>query len=441
MNDRYFKIPGPTLSRFFWLAISLYILVLPIGGTVALRSLAFICLLVATCILIFRTKCKPIFPIAGAWLCYGAVSLASLMYSLDFDYSLRNVQAEIGYGILIFVVATTWSYRIASVHGIGRAVVLGCALMVAFSFWLGIQGSIKPGRDVSLNAGAGNYSTYLVTVLPIVALGAFYAYKANERRYLSGLVLLIAGCIGALLLTQNRQCFVALECVLFFNLVMTCRGAHGKRNLTLFATGMVLVALVASISLIGRSVAELNAIKAIEGVPATSQPVQAEPSVEFVQSGAVGQLMSADIRWELWRFSFERMLEHPLTGGGFGREAFDLMYHDFHEAHPQIWHAHNMVVNKGVQMGFPGVISFLALWAALTRQLWRYLDSPLGRPLALAGLSIMIGVFVKNMTDDFFVRDGALLFWLLMGTIIGSLQRLSAMERTDDDGSGGRLSR
>ena len=144
MNDRYFKIPGPTLSRFFWLAISLYILVLPIGGTVALRSLAFICLLVATCILIFRTKCKPIFPIAGAWLCYGAVSLASLMYSLDFDYSLRNVQAEIGYGILIFVVATTWSYRIASVHGIGRAVVLGCALMVAFSFWLGIQGSIKP---------------------------------------------------------------------------------------------------------------------------------------------------------------------------------------------------------------------------------------------------------------------------------------------------------
>jgi hypothetical protein len=42
--------------------------------------------------------------------------------------------------------------------------------------------------------------------------------------------------------------------------------------------------------------------------------------------------------------------------------------------------------------------------------------------LAVAGLSVVVAVFVKNMTDDFFVRDTALMFWLVMGLLIGVLR-------------------
>ena len=35
---------------------------------------------------------------------------------------------------------------------------------------------------------------------------------------------------------------------------------------------------------------------------------------------------------------------------------------------------------------------------------------------------MIIGMFVKNMTDDFFTNDPALLFWLLIGALIGAIR-------------------
>jgi hypothetical protein len=39
--------------------------------------------------------------------------------------------------------------------------------------------------------------------------------------------------------------------------------------------------------------------------------------------------------------------------------------------------------------------------------------------VAVAVIALTVGMFVKNMTDDFFYRDGSLLFWLLTGACIG----------------------
>ena len=42
---------------------------------------------------------------------------------------------------------------------------------------------------------------------------------------------------------------------------------------------------------------------------------------------------------------------------------------------------------------------------------------------------MVAGVVARNMTNDFFVRDGALLFWALAGTLFGyALRRASAGE-------------
>jgi hypothetical protein len=36
------------------------------------------------------------------------------------------------------------------------------------------------------------------------------------------------------------------------------------------------------------------------------------------------------------------------------------------------------------------------------------------------GLALVVGVIAKNMTDDFFVRHNALLFWSLTGAALGA---------------------
>ena len=56
--------------------------------------------------------------------------------------------------------------------------------------------------------------------------------------------------------------------------------------------------------------------------------------------------------------------------------------------------------------------------------------------LAVAGLSIAGAVFVKNMTDDFFVRDTALMFWLVMGLLVGVLRSTQSAAIDTDVASG-----
>jgi O-antigen ligase len=133
--------------------------------------------------------------------------------------------------------------------------------------------------------------------------------------------------------------------------------------------------------------------------------------------------VKVDPRWEIWRFSIAKIAEHPLVGGGMGRYVFRKLYPEFQPDQLLHWHAHNMILNKGIQMGVPGMLSFLLLWIALGRQLLRHVRSRgADGGLAVAGLSIFAAVFFKNMTDDFFVRDTALMFWLVMGLLLGVLR-------------------
>jgi O-antigen ligase len=148
-----------------------------------------------------------------------------------------------------------------------------------------------------------------------------------------------------------------------------------------------------------------------------------DPLVQNVNVSAVQR----DVRWDLWHFSLERIAERPLAGGGFGRASFNLLYRDYHlSTGSPLWHAHNMVINKGIQMGVPGVVAFLALWLAMAIAAYRIRTRPDLRPWAIACLAMMAGVFMRNMTDDFFIRDHALMFWLLCGALLGAAREEEA---------------
>ena len=140
-------------------------------------------------------------------------------------------------------------------------------------------------------------------------------------------------------------------------------------------------------------------------------------------------MVKQDVRWQLWRFRLERIAGRPWSGGGFGREAFDLQFPDYHRTHSLLWHAHNMIINKGIQMGLPGMAAFLALWVALVAACAKGLRVPGLRPWAIATLAMIAGVFARNMVDDFFIRDHGLLFWLLCGAYLGALRQATRDDR------------
>ncbi|MRR50475.1 MAG: hypothetical protein EG825_06110 [Rhodocyclaceae bacterium] len=396
------------LSRAVLAATAIYIFVLPLSGTTAMRSLAFAVLVVLTLVAMARRRLSHGLPLALPWLAYALVSMASLIYAADADYSFGEIKAEVGYGLLIFAVTIAWVRREAEVATIAWLLAAGnLAFAVGSLFNLATAGFNNSGVG-AWNTGVGATSTVIISAVPWLVALAARSYGRGLRALAAGFSLLVVANLGVLFLTMNRQSWLALGVSSLVGLICLGRGFWSPKRFALVAgAGLLFVALVATqLSIRHQSMAA--------------------PLVENANTSAVQR----DVRWDLWRFSVERIVEQPISGGGFGRASFNLLYRDYHlSTGSPLWHAHNMVINKGIQMGIPGILAFLALWVAMAHAARRVLCTrPDLKAWAIACLAMLAGVFVRNMTDDFFIRDHALMFWLLCGALLGAAREPATRE-------------
>ncbi len=383
----------------FWL-MAIYLCVLPIGGTIALRNFAFFSLIFLTLWSAWRYRLRLHLPLAAPWLLYGTVALISLTYAVDPLWSLGETKKEVGYGILVVMLAASWVRNLKSLEALiavliaGNVVQLGAVLFkctVLDPFWQHPASEIGlllyNGAGKSIYNGVGNLSTYLVTVIPLIAAFALLLPReARARR--AALFVLLAGDILALFLTNNRMGLLVLmaEILVAVGFLAVTRWA---------AVGRLLLAAIILLPLLG-------------GLEILAMHVRSP---------------AADPRWQIWAFVINGLLAHPWTGGGFGRTVMVHSNPEFLRVF-QLEHAHNMVLNKGVQMGLPGIAAFLLLLGTTLRALWpsRALRSdPRLWGYAVGAVVMSVGVYLKNMTDDFFVEHNALLYWMLVGAVLGAL--------------------
>jgi O-antigen ligase len=83
-------------------------------------------------------------------------------------------------------------------------------------------------------------------------------------------------------------------------------------------------------------------------------------------------------------------------------------------------------------MGIPGMIVLLIIFIAIAREfasLYRSRDDTCSK-LGAAGLAIVAGIVVKSMTDIHLGRNNSLLFWALIGMMLGYGRRLLVIERS-----------
>ena len=143
------------------------------------------------------------------------------------------------------------------------------------------------------------------------------------------------------------------------------------------------------------------------------------------RSGQVAYLLD-DPRRVLWAEGTKMIAEKPLAGRGFGSNALKAEFADRtrdNTAHLRFEHAHNVVLNYGMQMGLFGAMLILTLFAALAVVFLRLAGpqaGPLAQTAAICGVALLVGVFLRNMTDDFFLRQSGLLFACLAGMLVGA---------------------
>jgi O-antigen ligase len=397
------KTLSPMLVKAFWLCLGIYLAVLPVYHTTALRNVAFFGLILCTLIFQFRYRHPWEIPLWREWAVYSVVSLASLTYAIDPGMSLLEIKTEIAYAFIVFCIAATWIRSAEALDRLTWIAVAANTFLVSSSLAIWFS---TPKDQITLvgalNIRSGTYSTYLVTIIPFIAALAWRQWSARSLRRLLFLALLLLINVGVIYITRNRQSFPALmaECAIVGLILM-------RHHFSWRKFGILAFVLIAGTILF---------------------KMQFESRV-----GDWKVAMANDVRWELWDFSIARILEHPLSGAGFGREAFALGHPHVKETNPSLSHAHNMVLNKGIQMGLPGIAAFLLLLFSTTKLLARGLKvQESASPYVLASVAMVIGVFAKNMTDDFFVRDGALIFWLLAGAMVGVIraqQQSGAIQR------------
>jgi putative inorganic carbon (HCO3(-)) transporter len=138
---------------------------------------------------------------------------------------------------------------------------------------------------------------------------------------------------------------------------------------------------------------------------------------------------SLDGRKEIWSRAIYGLQDFPFTGMGMGtfRRVVHILYPLFLISPTiDIAHAHNHLLQTGLDLGIPGMIAYLALWLGAAFMLWQsWRDAPNQWLTAVAvGLAgSLAAYFVYGLTDA--VALGAkpgFLFWYLLALVVALRQ-------------------
>jgi O-antigen ligase len=398
-------------SLLFWACVNFALVA--VSGFTYLRSIAFgFALLFALWLILgaIFSDGEPIpLPdnyVLGTLVAWSAWSAASVAWSIQPAYSLAELGTEVGWGL-----ATVAIYYVAARSGTAfRAVTTTIAAATVFLALLAIRAMFEAGAagpETALlrsHGGVGAFSTLLVLVAPLLPLlcaprpAGYGAGAWQVAVVLAAFALLFA----AARLTENRMIWVAFAVGFLLAAVLAAWRWRTRLDRAPKRWGAVLLVLLVALGALF--------------VDAALQRAR----TDFKVDTTVAQTIAEDPRILLWQHTFERILERPWTGFGFGKSILreQLLQET---GHPLLLHAHNLFVSQWLQTGAIGVVALLALLGALAWRYWGFLRAQDGTlaAIGLAGLVLLATFVVKNLTDDFMIRPTSKEFWAINALLVG----------------------
>lgn len=142
---------------------------------------------------------------------------------------------------------------------------------------------------------------------------------------------------------------------------------------------------------------------------------------EVATDTAIGTLETMAFRYELWHWAVMALADFPFTGTGLGtfRWVVTRLYPTGYTI--DIAHAHNMFLQVGLDVGIPGLISYLALLLISGTVAWKAARSDSRfRPVAIGLLAAIAALHVYGLTDALAPGSKpALVFWIAIGLLAG----------------------
>lgn len=415
MSGRLTALKGEvTVSEAALLTLGIvFLFVLPIPHTTTIRLIS---LFLATLLsfLLLRRYGTPAVPLKVPFAAWTLVAAFSLLYAVDPSYSLSEIKSEVLYSFFAYFVFFTQTRSIREWNAwLTTILAILCVLSVT-NVWLWSTTSDATLPRYVYN-GVGAYTSFLITALPFIILFLFHIALRGPARWLlraTPLLLLVP-----IYFTMNRTIWVVL-----------------------LATALTLTPLL---MFVGRSrVPKLGIVSAlaaffIAGLFSFYSILEMRVSLQAHPEVVIERTLAVDPRPGLWEFVVKEIASHPWQGAGFGQDSFNKAHPQWQRNNGLLFHAHNVFLDAGIQMGIPGIAVMLFLFGAVLFEYWRLYRSrqQLAQWIGACGIAMVVAVVTRNMTDEFFRRDLALLFWSLVGASLGYGRRLLVAESSVADQS------
>ena len=147
-------------------------------------------------------------------------------------------------------------------------------------------------------------------------------------------------------------------------------------------------------------------------------------SYNAANDGTPGYVLQDPRLW-IWPAGLQMAAEKPLTGYGFGTEHWKDEFtrrNGTEHTNPRINHAHNAILNNVLQMGVAGGVAVLFLFGALLGIFAGRNNEGAWTVAAAGGAAVVAGFFVRNLTDDYFLRQSLMLFGAVAGAFAGAVR-------------------
>lgn len=345
-------------------------------------------------------------PLDRAWAVYGVFVLLSLLTAVDFLYSLDQFRGEYIKNFLLFLFVFQFVSTEKRAKVVLLGIVVGNALMVSYGIIEFIIKFMIEGKELiqpwwgSLHGGNAAYSTYLITVLPFLIW--FLIYWRKWWVVLMAIILIGAN-VFSICISFQRAAWVAFLATIFTALVIIPINVKLK-----------MISIITLLAAVGIAANLAPRIVLMRGMDITNFEQIIQEKEKYIP------------RLEIWTNSIKNLYSNPIKGAGIGRASLHKKY-PYYRLNKTHWHAHNTFLNIGLQLGIQGLIAFLYLLARLfligVKGLRTCEQGSLSHYLGGSLIIMIVAVVSRDMFNDFFVDDTALLFWFLSGLVVAVIQR------------------
>jgi O-antigen ligase len=403
--------------RVLCISLASLLAILPLAHVTALRNV-LIGVIAAAALVQFRLAPWRSVPGFVPWVVWLAFAAASIGWSALPYMSFQGFRTDQFYPFVLFLV----SFVLMRYAGARIAVVVGTAVGTLLCLATMFASTIAPGYDPKSDEPAAGLLGWLAwkagdttdssTYVAFIAVPLFLVLTTSRhrwRRWAAGLWLLVFGAIG---FKSESRTLIATLFVSFAGFLIVLGLLRGRLRLRSVVTIVVLGLIV--------SAASLEVISRVR-LPG---PYPSDRS-------AAVQMITSDPRPAIWGAYLELAGRAPWLGVGLGRGVPSRAYHlEADEGLRQIdihapSHAHNVLLDLVLQVGLVG----LALWVWLHVEILRLTLARSRRggdrekAWAAAAVALVLAMLVKNSTNDLIVFGNAILFWALMGTMLGLVWR------------------